>query len=240
MNIKVFWQYIKFLLRGTPAPADGNFDFIRPGMLVFDVGANRGNYTKLFLAKGARVISIEPQKDCIQFLKLRFAFTNKVKILPVGAGAKSGEQTFFLSNADSISSMNQNWIDKVKATKRFSEWNVEWKKSVTVQLTTLDILIEKYGLPAYVKIDVEGFEMDVLKGLTKPVANVSFEYTLPEMKNEAIACVDYLVSIGSYVFRSQLSGDDRYVSRDSIVAEINTMCENGTLYNGDIFAAILN
>ncbi len=238
MYFKFFWQYIKFLLRRTSSPDADGFDFIQPGMLVFDVGANRGNYTKLFLQKGATVISIEPQKECIAFLKLRFAFSKKVEIVPFGAGAEPGEQKFLISSSDATSSMNPNWVDKVKASKRFSQWNVEWKKSVTVQLTTLDLLMKKYGTPSYIKIDVEGFEMEVLKGLTQPVENISFEYTLPEMKNEAINCVNYLGSLGSYAFRSELTGDHQYVSREVILAEINVMCESGTLHNGDIFAAI--
>lgn len=238
MYFKIFWQYIKLLLRGTSLPDAGGFDFIRPGMLVFDVGANRGNYTKLFLQKGASVISVEPQKECIAFLKLRFGFNKKVKIVPVGAGAKPGEQKFFISSSDATSSMNPTWVDKVKASKRFSRWNVEWEKTVTVQLTTLDLLIKKFGVPSYIKIDVEGFEMEVLKGLTQPIENISFEYTLPEMKNEAINCVNYLGSIGSYSFRSELTGDNQYVSHEAILAEINAMCESQTLHNGDIFAVI--
>jgi FkbM family methyltransferase len=238
MSIKVIWQYFKFLLRGGSAPGADSFNFIQPGMLVFDVGANRGNYSRLFASKGARVISVEPQQDCVSFMKMRFAFSRKIQIVPSGAGSTPGEQTFFISNADSISSMNPQWIDKVKSTRRFAKWQVEWKKPVTVKITTLDHLIEKYGTPAYIKIDVEGFEMEVLRGLTVPVKHISFEYTLPEMQSEAIACVDLLSALGPYVFKSELNASNGYVSREEILREIHEMSVSGELHNGDIFARL--
>jgi hypothetical protein len=62
-------------------------------------------------------------------------------------------------------------------------------------VTTLDALIERYGEPAFVKIDVEGFELEVLKGLSRRVPALSFEFT-PECADTALACVAHLDSLG--------------------------------------------
>jgi 2-polyprenyl-3-methyl-5-hydroxy-6-metoxy-1,4-benzoquinol methylase len=75
MKLKALFEYIKFRLRGYSAPDTESFAFVKPGMLVFDIGANRGNYTKVFLSKGARVIAVEPQEACVDFLKLRYTFS---------------------------------------------------------------------------------------------------------------------------------------------------------------------
>lgn len=238
MKLKTLVEYIKYRVRGSSAPDAESFDFVKSGMLVFDIGANRGNYTKVFLSKGARVIAVEPQEACVAFLKLRYTFAKNVIIEECGAGAETGTQTFFISNADSISSMNKSWIDKVKASDRFTQWNVEWKKPIHVNITTLDNLIAKHGKPNYVKIDVEGFETEVLKGLTAPIEMVSFEYTLPEMKDEAIECINYLSSLGGYKFSTQLQSQDEYVDKNSILSQINLICESGDLSNGDIFAKL--
>ena len=49
-----------------------------------------------------------------------------------------------------------------------------------------------HGLPCYVKIDVEGFETNVLRGLHRPVPYLSFEVNLPEFKPEGLECVELL------------------------------------------------
>ena len=54
------------------------------------------------------------------------------------------------------------------------------------------MLIQQYGVPDFIKIDTEGFELEVLKGLSKPVKALSFEYTLPHQKDKAIECISVI------------------------------------------------
>lgn len=95
-----------------------------------------------------------------------------------------------------IASMSKEWIRQVERTARFEG---SWNHSIEVGLTTLDALVDQYGMPAFCKIDVEGFEPEVLKGLSKPVRMLSFEYT-PENSGHARACIDRLSAIGTYEF----------------------------------------
>ena len=238
MWINVLWDYFKYLIRGLPKPPDRDFHFLRPNMLVFDVGANLGNYANLFRQRGARVIAIEPQPFCYRFLNLRFLFIPLVRIIPSGAGSKPGTIAMTTSTAHTLSSMNPEWIKKVNESNRFQGSQAKWNKTINVPVITLDSLIKKYGKPDYIKIDVEGFEAEVLQGLSQSVATVSFEYTLPELKADCIHCIERLQSLGNYKFKSIVSDSDVLITAQELKEEIEVLCKNENLHNGDIFAFI--
>ena len=160
--------------------------FLSQGDLVFDVGANVGNRIQVFLELGCEVIAIEPQEECIIELKKKFG--SAIKIIEKGLGEKEEKKTLFISDANTISSLSEEWIESVK-TSRFK--NHEWNKSVEIELTTLDNLITEFGIPKFCKIDVEGFELEVLKGLHQPIPLMSLEYTVPEQTGKLIECVQY-------------------------------------------------
>jgi hypothetical protein len=96
-----------------------------------------------------------------------------------------------------VTTLSRDWIERVGATPSFR--GVEWEKGPTVAVTTLDALIARFGVPAFVKIDVEGFELAVLEGLSRPVQALSFEY-LPAARDIALGCIDRLGTLGRYVF----------------------------------------
>ena len=89
--------------------------------------------------------------------------------------------------------MSPEWINAVKKSGRFTR-NV-WNQKQRVPLTTLDNLIEKYGTPAFIKIDVEGYEYQVIQGLSKPVSMLSLEF-VPEIIESTYKCIDYLQHLG--------------------------------------------
>ncbi len=161
--------------------------FIKKNDLCFDVGANVGNRITPLLKLGAKIVAVEPQESCYKVLKQKFG--KKVEIVTKGLGKSEGIENFHISNASTISSFSNEWINSVK-NNRFKEYN--WDKVIKVEMTTLDKLIQKYGLPIFIKIDVEGYELDVLKGLTKPINLISFEYTVPEQINKVFECIEQI------------------------------------------------
>lgn len=171
--------------------------FIRPGDLCFDVGANLGDRTAIFLALGARVVAVEPQSRCRRQLARRFRGQARVTLVPAALGAAPGTAQMNVSEADTLSSLSPEWIASVKASGRFAGY--DWNRTETVPVTTLDRLIAEHGRPRFCKIDVEGFEAEVLSGLTRPLEVVSFEFT-PEYLRAALTCVRRLASLGRVRF----------------------------------------
>ncbi|MFN8357375.1 MAG: FkbM family methyltransferase [Spirosomataceae bacterium] len=161
------------------------------GDRYFDVGANYGNRIEPIVDDGFTIIAIEPQSSCINYLKRRF--NNKILIVPKGLGAVEGRQTLYISDVNTISSFSKDWIRATQESGRFSQYN--WEQEQAVEMTTLDKLIELYGKPQFIKIDVEGFELEVLQGLSQPVPVLSFEYTIPERKQAILECIDRIVEL---------------------------------------------
>jgi FkbM family methyltransferase len=158
--------------------------FINTNDLCFDVGANVGNRVEIFLALGAKVIAVEPQSSCISILNKKFG--EKITIVNKGLGEKIGILEMFIADNSTISSFSKEWIDVAKKD-RFKEYS--WNKKETIEITTLDNLINEYGVPHFIKIDVEGFEFEVLKGLSQPIKYISIEYNLPENLEITLQCL---------------------------------------------------
>lgn len=201
-----FYTYLKFFRRrffpshsqleeDRQIPAKMSFygQFIRPGALCFDVGANIGNRTEVFLKLGARVVAVEPQKDCARMLRIRFG--KKITLINKALGDAVKTGVLFKSDSSEISSMSRDWIDAVSKS-RFS--TRKWDRRESVSMATLDSLISLYGLPDFCKIDVEGFEREVLSGLSKPIPCLSFEYTIPERLDSIGNCFHELQRIGEF------------------------------------------
>lgn len=169
--------------------------FIGPGQLVFDVGANMGNRSEPLLSLGARVLAVEPQPVCIATLRRRFGSHRRFTLLPVGLGAAPGTATLHLATNHVTSSMSREFID----TMEFE--NSNWVSQVDVRISTLDILIDLFGLPDFCKVDVEGYEVEVLKGLSQPIPLMSLEYTPGQQLAEASAtCLEILGELAEYEY----------------------------------------
>lgn len=171
--------------------------FVDRGDLCFDVGANVGRRTKVFLKLGAIVIAVEPQEHCMEQLRKKYGKDNKVVLVQKAVGEKEGHAEMMLCDSHSLSSLSKDWIESVKASGRYSA--CIWNKSVTVPMVTLDDLISQYGKPAFMKIDVEGYEYQALKGLSQPIKVICFEST-PEFMASAIKCVEHLSRIATARF----------------------------------------
>ena len=179
--------------------------FVRPGGLCFDIGAHVGNRARSFRRLGARVVAVEPQPDFARVLRLLAAFDRRLTVLPVAVGAAPGSVTLRISSRHpTVTTASSDWIGQVQADRGFAD--VAWDRTLTVPATTLDHLIDRYGRPDFCKIDVEGLELDVLRGAGQMLPAVAFEY-LPAAWDRAVACADWLAARGPYRFNLARSED---------------------------------
>ncbi len=168
--------------------------------LIFDVGANVGNKTSVFLRLGARVVSIEPDEANQEVLRakfLRHRFVPKhVIVVGKAVSDKAAVETMWIDGAGSaVNTLSRKWADTLKAKKdEFEHGNcgLEFAHSKNVETTTLEDLILAHGLPFFVKIDVEGYEAKVIRGLKHPVPFLSYEINFPEFRQEGLECLGLL------------------------------------------------
>ena len=212
--------------------------FIRVGDLCFDVGANVGERTDIFLTLGARVVCVEPQPACVERLIGKYRDNTKVVVVAKGLAPEPGTMKLMLcKEAHTLATFAENW-----KSGRFRGY--KWESTLDVPVTTLDLLLRKYGKPAFCKIDVEGYEYQVLQGLSSPTGIVSFEFTR-EFLDDAGRCMDHLGSLGysefNYALGDNLRGTPALALRDWTNSRLimdAVANEEGALLWGDIYARL--
>ncbi len=213
--------------------------FVRAGDLVFDAGAHVGDRVGSFRRLGARVVAVEPQPQLVRTLKLLYGRDRDVIIEPVAIGRESGTVTLRLNiDNPTISTASDAFV---RAAEGAPGWeNEAWTETIEVPLTTLDALIERYGRPAFIKIDVEGFEVEALAGLSRAVKALSFEFTTIQ-RDLAFGCLarctargyqHYKVALGE----SQTFVEERWQTADEITRWLKQLPVEAN--SGDIYAAL--
>lgn len=212
--------------------------FMSPGDIVFDVGANVGDMTHLFVSLETRVVCVEPQASCLKVLYRRFGSDPSIVIVDCAAGDFVGQADLYISTARPLASLSVEWIEAVRRSSRFGYQR--WISTDTVQVRTLDSLIAQYGVPQFIKIDVEGFEYQVLTGLHSEIPGCSFEYT-PERIDSTLQCIAYLGNLGLRWFNYAPSADSQLASPNWLSAgEIQStmLALSDTALSGDIYAVV--
>ena len=226
--------------RGRRAAMDRLYSgFVRPGDLVFDVGAHVGDRVGAFRRLGARVIAIEPQPALVRTLKLIYGRDRAVAIEAVAVGREAGLIDLRL-NVDNptVSTASEAFM---LAARGAVGWEGQaWTRSIQVRVMTLDAMIARHGMPAFIKIDVEGFEAEALAGLSRPVPALSFEFTTIQ-GDVAIDCLSRCAALGYTGYNAMLGESHAlvhldWVSADAIAAWLEALPHAAN--SGDIYARL--
>ncbi|WP_444947381.1 FkbM family methyltransferase [Micromonospora ureilytica] len=180
--------------------------FVTSGDLVFDIGSHVGDHIASFRRLGARVVAVEPQPLCLRALRAIYADDDQVTLVDAACGALPGRTRLHVNSANpTVSTASP---DFVRAAQGAGGWEGQvWDTDIEVPVVTVDALIETYGVPTFAKIDVEGFEDEVLAGLSRPLPALSFEFTTIA-RAVAYRCLDRLTPLGFDGFDVAL-GDDK-------------------------------
>jgi FkbM family methyltransferase len=213
--------------------------FINRGDLVFDIGSHVGDRVASFRRLGARVVAVEPQPALVKVLKLIHGRNPAVTIEAVAVGREAGSADLMINPGNpTVSTASQEFVS---AAQHAAGWESQrWTKTIRVPVTTLDALIAKHGRPAFIKIDVEGFEAEALAGLTQQVRALSFEFTTIQ-REVARACIERCRALGytrfnSALGESQLLIHDHWVGADAMTAWLAALPHSAN--SGDIYAAL--
>lgn len=211
---------------------------VPPGALVFDVGAHLGDRTLAFAGLGARVVALEPQPSLYAWLRRRLGSHPGVMLRPEAVGAAPGTAELAVSRANpTVSTLAHDWRRGIGAANPTFR-GVTWEDRIRVPVTTLDALIAEHGRPAFCKVDVEGYEAEVLAGLSEPLPALSFEFVQGSV-DVARACVEQLGALGDYRYNVVIGEGRRFHYADWLDAGALLEALHGELADassGDVYA----
>jgi FkbM family methyltransferase len=186
--------------------------FVKPDDLVFDVGSHVGDRIAAFRRLGARVVACEPNPSLVPTLRRLYGNDGMVSLEPVAVGPWSGEIEMRINTDNpTVSTASSEFV---RASQGAVGWEGQnWDERVMVAVTTLDALIAKHGMPAFIKIDVEGFEAEALAGLSQAVPALSFEFTTIQ-RDVAHACLKRCAALGYVRYNAALGESQALVHAD--------------------------
>jgi len=213
--------------------------FIEPGALAFDIGAHVGDRVSSFRRLGARVIAVEPQPLLFSALHHIHGRDPLVEIVDRAVGPQAGLRELFVNTANpTVSTLSEAFVHQAEGAPGW-EGQV-WDAHIPIETITLDGLIAGYGVPSFIKIDVEGFEDAVLRGLSQPIKALSFEFTTIA-RDVAMACFDRLSALGGYRYNLSLGETqtlvfDRWLSDAEMAGHLSNVPHDAN--SGDVYALL--
>jgi FkbM family methyltransferase len=213
--------------------------FVRRGDLVFDLGAHVGDRIASFRRLGCRVVAVEPQPALQRLLRALYGRARDVALVPAAVGECCGRLELHLNLRNPTVSTGSTAF--IAAADGAPGWEGQrWSRRATVPLVTLDTLIAEHGRPAFVKIDVEGFEDRVLRGLSAALPALSFEFTTIQ-REVALAGLRRCAALGDYRFDAALGESHelvhgRCLDADEMAAWITGLPSAAN--SGDVYAVL--
>ena len=198
----------------------GNSDF------AITIGDSNGNISEILLQLGALVLVVEPLPENFVYAEKKLKNYPQTILLHEDIGAFNAQFTYNEAYEKNILPYSSNLT-------------VGADQSV-VKIRTVDELIREYGLPAFIKINANGFENEVLKGITVPILLVSVSF-YSYLHSKTTENVRRLMTIGDYEFNWILNEDAKFQSKEWLSPkELNTsMSDFGQgRFSGEIFARL--
>lgn len=213
--------------------------WLRPGALAFDIGAHVGDRVGAFRRLGARVVALEPQPLCARAIRRIYADDEGVSVVEAACGAAAGRLKLHINSANpTVSTASPDFL---RSADGAPGWEGQvWDASIEVPVATLDELVRRFGRPDFIKIDVEGFEADVLAGLSAPPPALSFEFTTIQ-RDVADTCLERLSRLGPYRFNVALGESQTLlyevpVGRAEMAAHLARLPHSAN--SGDVYAVL--
>ncbi len=212
-------------------------NFVRRDDLVFDIGAHVGDRVLAFRRLGCGVVAVEPQPALAFTLGILFAHSHRVTVVRAAIGRQAGQIEMKINiDNPTVTTASDAFV---QAAERAKGWEGQrWDKTTRVPMRTLDDLIEQYGMPAFIKIDVEGFEEEALMGLSQPAPALSFEFTTIQ-REVAHACIARCIALGYTRFNAAI-GESQQLGEWRSAEAINRWLDDLSheTNSGDIYARV--
>jgi hypothetical protein len=116
----------------------------------------------------------------------------------------------------------------------------EWDRAETMPVTTLDALIATHGMPHFIKLDIEGYEAEALRGLSRPPRALSFEFTTIQ-RDVASECLGLLAALGYRYFQASLGESLRFALPapcDAAAMQAWIAALPASANSGDVYASL--
>ncbi len=164
-----------------------------PSDLIYDIGMHDGTDTRYYLNAGWRVVAIDANPDLVEQARVRFApeiSRGRLTCLNLGIGGADEVRPFYVCESKSAwSSFDPEWIARAKEPYHIVE----------IPCRRMDRILAEHGSPHYIKIDVEGWDLRCLDGLSPSAAPpyLSLEIALID----GLAAIDRMESLGYTGFK---------------------------------------